>query len=59
MHFKGTAAEVAETSGRLWRFADYEFDELGRELRVKGRRVDSNPNPWICCCNSFSTPARS
>jgi DNA-binding winged helix-turn-helix (wHTH) protein len=22
-------------SGRLWRFADYEFDELGRELRVK------------------------
>ena len=45
MNFKGTAAEVAETSGRLWRFADYEFDELSRELRVKGRRVELESKP--------------
>jgi eukaryotic-like serine/threonine-protein kinase len=45
MNYKGTAREVAETSGRLWRFADYEFDELGRELRVKGRAVDLESKP--------------
>jgi len=33
------------TSGRLWRFADYEFDELGRELRVKGRAVELESKP--------------
>jgi len=27
------------------RFADYEFDELGRELRVKGRSVDLESKP--------------
>ncbi|HWY21188.1 MAG TPA: winged helix-turn-helix domain-containing protein [Candidatus Acidoferrum sp.] len=37
--------EVAHSSGRLWRFADYEFDELGRELRVKGRSVDLESKP--------------
>jgi serine/threonine protein kinase/DNA-binding winged helix-turn-helix (wHTH) protein len=45
MNYKGTAREVAETSGRLWRFAEYEFDELGRELRVKGRAVDLESKP--------------
>src|SRR3979411_2459293 len=45
MNFKGPASEVAETSGRLWRFADYEFDELGRELRVKGRAVELESKP--------------
>src|SRR5271170_971153 len=45
MNYKGAAREVAETSGRLWRFADYEFDELGRELRVKGRAVDLESKP--------------
>ena len=30
MNYKGTAREVAEGSGRLWRFADYEFDESAR-----------------------------
>jgi eukaryotic-like serine/threonine-protein kinase len=45
MNLKGTAVEVAETSGRLWRFADYEFDELSRELRVKGRRVELESKP--------------
>jgi len=45
MDYKSTAQEVAHTSGRLWRFADYEFDELGRELRCKGRPVDLESKP--------------
>jgi serine/threonine protein kinase/DNA-binding winged helix-turn-helix (wHTH) protein len=45
MNYKGPAEEGAETSGRLWRFADYEFDELGRELRVKGRPVELEAKP--------------
>ena len=45
MNYKGTAREVAETSGRLWRFADYEFDELARELRVKGKAVELESKP--------------
>ena len=45
MNYKATAPETAETSGRLWRFADYEFDELARELRVKGRPVDLESKP--------------
>ena len=40
MNYKEAGREVAPTSVRLWRFSDYEFDELGRELRVKGRPVD-------------------
>jgi eukaryotic-like serine/threonine-protein kinase len=45
MNYKGTAPEIAETSGRLWRFSDYEFDELARELRVKGRTVEVESKP--------------
>ncbi len=45
MNFKGSMGEVAQTSGRLWRFSDYEFDELGRELRVKGRAVELESKP--------------
>jgi eukaryotic-like serine/threonine-protein kinase len=45
MNYKAAAREVAETSGRLWRFSDYEFDELGRELRVKGKAVDLEAKP--------------
>ncbi len=37
--------EVAQTSGRLWRFSDYEFDELGRELRVRGTAVELESKP--------------
>ena len=37
--------EAIETFGRMWRFADYEFDELGRELRVKGRPVELESKP--------------
>src|SRR6476660_9724261 len=45
MNFKGTLGEVEQTSGRLWRFADCEFDELRRELRVKGKPVDLESKP--------------
>jgi eukaryotic-like serine/threonine-protein kinase len=45
MNYKEAGREVASTSVRLWRFADYEFDELGRELRVKGRPVDLEAKP--------------
>ncbi|MGO8793253.1 MAG: protein kinase domain-containing protein [Candidatus Sulfotelmatobacter sp.] len=39
------SAQAAHTSGRLWRFADYEFDELGRELRFRGKPVDLESKP--------------
>src|SRR5258707_10835738 len=45
MNYKGAIGEVAETSGRLWRFADYELDELGRELRVKGKPIELESKP--------------
>ncbi len=38
-------SEAIETFGRIWRFADYEFDELSRELRVKGQAVDLEAKP--------------
>lgn len=45
MNYKATAITVDETSGRLWRFSDYEFDELRRELRVKGKPVELELKP--------------
>src|ERR1700679_3984519 len=45
MNYNEAAGETAQTSGRVWRFADYEFDELGRVLRVKGRAVDIESKP--------------
>lgn len=45
MNNKGSARDIAETSARLWRFADYEFDELRRELRVKGRALELEAKP--------------
>ena len=45
MNYKGSVGEVEETSGRLWRFADYEFDELAHELRVKGKPVELESKP--------------
>jgi serine/threonine protein kinase/DNA-binding winged helix-turn-helix (wHTH) protein len=45
MNYKGPAEGAAETSGRLWRFADYEFDELRRELRLKGQSIDLETKP--------------
>ena len=37
MNYQRAAGETEETSGRLWRFADYEFDELRCEPRVGGK----------------------
>ena len=45
MNYKGSLGQVEETSGRLWRFANYEFDELRRELRVKGKAADLESKP--------------
>ena len=45
MNYKGSIGEIVQTSGRLWRFGDSEFDELGRELRVKGRSVELEAKP--------------
>src|SRR5580698_6086623 len=45
MYYKGQAGDVAEISARLWRFADCEFDERGRQLRVKGKPVDLESKP--------------
>jgi non-specific serine/threonine protein kinase len=45
MNHKQTLQEVADSSGRLWRFAGYEFDELARELRHKGRPLDLETKP--------------
>ena len=45
MNYKGPAVDVEETTGRLWRFSDYEFDELRRELRTKGKPVELESKP--------------
>src|SRR5258708_37894660 len=45
MNYKGAIGEVAETSGRLWRVEEYELDELGRELRVKGKPIELESKP--------------
>src|SRR5271169_6638229 len=45
MNYKGSIGEIVQTSGRLWRFGDSEFDELGRELRVKGGAVELESKP--------------
>jgi DNA-binding winged helix-turn-helix (wHTH) protein/serine/threonine protein kinase len=45
MNYEESMQNPAQGSGRLWRFANYEFDELGRELRVKGRPVDLESKP--------------
>lgn len=45
MNYKGSAIGVEENTGRLWRFADCEFDELRRELRVKGKPIELESKP--------------
>src|ERR1044072_3569016 len=45
MHFNASVGQAEETSGRLWRFADFEFDELARELRVKGTPAELESKP--------------
>ena len=45
MNSMGFTAGVQENTGRVWQFADCEFDELSRELRVKGKRVELEAKP--------------
>src|SRR5690348_12145010 len=45
MNLNRQAIGSMETSGRMWRFADYEFDEMSRELRVRGRAVELESKP--------------
>ncbi len=45
MNYKPSAQESAHNSGRLWSFADYELDELSRELRFKGKPIDLESKP--------------
>src|SRR5207248_4417032 len=45
MNFNPSMGATEETSGRLWRFADYDFDELGHELRVKGNPLELESKP--------------
>jgi len=45
MNFNPSVGEAEETSGRLWRFTDYQFDELAHELRVKGKPVELESKP--------------
>jgi DNA-binding response OmpR family regulator len=45
MNSKAIIGEVSMASGRLWRFADYELDEMARELRFKGRSVELESKP--------------
>src|ERR1700724_4016166 len=45
MNLKANLGDAPIASGRLWRFADYDLDEMGRELRVKGRPVELESKP--------------
>src|SRR5260370_1285342 len=45
MNSKAIIGKVSTASGRLWRFTDYELDEMGRELRFKGRPVELESKP--------------
>src|SRR6201993_4354985 len=41
----GSAEGVRDASARLWKFANCEFDESRRELRVNGNSVDLEAKP--------------
>ena len=45
MNPRGFAAAQDEVAGHVWHFADCEFDELGRQLRVKGKPVEVESKP--------------
>src|ERR1700757_2941554 len=45
MNYEESVEKSVEISGRVWRFADYEFDELARELRAKGKAVELESKP--------------
>lgn len=39
------AGNVQQSPSRLWTFANCEFDELGRKLRVNGNSIELEPKP--------------
>ena len=45
MPYNGQDVATPEVAGRLWRFADSEFDELRLELRVRGTAVGMEVKP--------------
>src|SRR3981081_674876 len=45
MNSNAKPGDVSTASGRLWRFADYELDEMGRQLRGKGKPVELESKP--------------
>ncbi|MBS1813283.1 MAG: winged helix-turn-helix domain-containing protein [Acidobacteria bacterium] len=45
MHSEGLHLDGAESAARVWQFAEYEFDELRRELKVRGTRVELESKP--------------
>jgi DNA-binding winged helix-turn-helix (wHTH) protein len=45
MNSKSVVNQTAQSSGRVWRFAGCEFEELSLQLRVKGRPADLELKP--------------
>lgn len=45
MNYNAASGTMQESTGRIWRFSDYEFDELRRELRVKGKPAELESKP--------------
>ena len=45
MNDRGPVGSIAENGARVWRFADYEFDELARELRYRNRTIELESKP--------------
>src|SRR3954468_7051905 len=45
MSVNGSQVAAPESSGRLWRFADCEFEDLALQLRVKGDLVGLELKP--------------
>lgn len=45
MAFEAVGRQEWETQGRVWRFANFEFDESSRELRAGGAVVDLESKP--------------
>ena len=45
MFFNGSEREDLHGPGRIWRFADCEFDESTRQLRVHGQLVELESKP--------------
>jgi serine/threonine protein kinase/DNA-binding winged helix-turn-helix (wHTH) protein len=45
MHFRILGSDRAETSGRSWRFAGCEFEDLSLQLRINGRPVELEFKP--------------